>query len=160
MKLILEDNKLIIFLNKLYISNFDFEEQSNTEFFLRNLISKIKNKYNVDFEGYYNINIYTDNIYGIVINIEKENLEYFDYFNGQVEFSVKVIKSDFLYKLEEPLDKELISKFVIYRNKDIFYLKPKEKLSNRELGILLENAKIIFSSKTKDIIQNSKIMKG
>ena len=160
MKLVLEDNKVIIFLNKLYIKKFDFEDKKETEKFLRDLINRVKNKYNLDFSGYYNINIYIDKIYGFIISIEKEDLEYFDYFNGQIEFSVKVIKSEFLYKMEELLTEDILSNFIIYKNKDKFYLKPKEVLTNREMGLLLENAEIIFNTQTKEIIQSSKVMKG
>ena len=160
MKLVLEDNKLVIFLNKLYINNFDIDDKRATEKFLRDLISRIKVKYDLEFDGYYNINVYTDNIYGFIISIEKENLEYFDYFNGQIEFSVKIIKSEFLYKLEEILDKELLSKCIIYKIKDKFYLRPKENLTTKEMGWLLENTRIIFNAKAKEIMQNSKIVKG
>ena len=139
MKLVLEDNKLIIFLNKLSLNKSDFDDKSETEKFLRDLFCRLKANYNLDFEGYYNINIYVDKIYGFIISVEKEDLEYFDYFSGQVEFSAKIIKCSFLYELEEPLNKDLLLKFIIYKYKDTFYLKPKEDLTNKEMGLLLEN---------------------
>ena len=160
MKLILEDNKLIIFLNRMYVDKNNFEDKKETEKFLRCLINRLKRNYELEFNGYYNITLYFDKIYGIVISIEKEDLEYFDYFNGQMDFSIRVIKNEFLYQLQELLDKNLLSKFIIYKNKTNFYLKPKMDLTPKDMGILLENSVIIFDEQTKEIIKSSKVMKG
>lgn len=160
MKLVLEDNKTIIFFNKLYLNDFNVEDKKDTEQFLRDLVNRIKVKYNLEFNGYYNINIYVDQFYGFIISIEKEELEYFDYFNGQMEFSIKIIKNEFLYKLEEILSQELLSKCIVYKSKDKFYVKPKVSFSAKDMGILMENARVIYNAKIKEIIYNSQIMKG
>ena len=68
-------------------------------------------------------------------------------------------KSLNLYKMEELLDNDLLSKFIIYKNKDTFYLKPKVNISNGEMGMLLENSNIIFNQ-TLEIMKTSEIVKG
>ena len=87
-------------------------------------------------------------------------MEYFDYFDGQIEVSFKIIKKEFLYKLEELPQKNILSKFIIYKYKDNLYLKPQKALDNIEMGMLLEQSEIIFNQKAEDILKYSKIVKG
>lgn len=160
MRVVLEDNKKIIFLNKEYLIKINFDDKKTTEVFLKDLFHKLELNYNLFFEGFYNVNIYIDQIYGAIIEVLKEDLEYFDYFDGQIEVSFKIIKKEFLYKLEELPQKNILSKFIIYKYKDNLYLKPQKALDNIEMGMLLEQSEIIFNQKAEDILKYSKIVKG
>ena len=93
--------------------------------------------------------------------MQKEELEYIDYFNEQLEFNIEVIEDSFLYKIDDilRLEKPLLNKFIIYKNKDNLYLKPKEKISNIELGIILENSEIIYGAQADKIKKKSQIIK-
>lgn len=160
MKLLFDNDKIIVFLNNFYTDKIDFNDNRITEKFMHKLISKLKYKYTLDFSGYYDIIIYLDEIYGAVISIAKEELEYFDCFNGQIEMSIKVVKNIFLYELNELIESDLLNKFIIYKNKEVFYLRPKETISNIEMGKLLENTRVIFNQATKEIMRVSEIVKG
>ena len=50
-------------------------------------------------------------------------------------------------------------KFIIYKNGYTFYLKPKANLSSIELGMILENAEILYGKEAKKIEQKSQIIK-
>lgn len=150
MKLLLTENKTIVFFNKVN----DFTDKENTEDFLKTIINKLQNNYNLTFKGYYDVIIYTDNIYGFIVCIEKEDLDYLDYFDNQIEMNIKIIETTFIYKLEELIEKKLLKKFTLYKSKDTFYLKPKGKISNIEMGILLENAEIIYKN-AEEILKTS-----
>lgn len=160
MKLIIDEN-IVIFLDKLYLNNIDLKDYNLIEKKLIKLINKIQNKYLIDLNGYYNVNIYKDENYGIIIDMQKEELEYIDYFNEQLEFNIEVIEDSFLYKIDDilRLEKPLLNKFIIYKNKDNLYLKPKEKISNIELGIILENSEIIYGAQADKIKKKSQIIK-
>ena len=160
MKLIIDEN-IVIFLDKLYLNNIDLKDYNLIEKKLIKLINKIQNKYLIDLNGYYNVYIYKDENYGIIIYMQKEELEYIDYFNEQLEFNIEVIEDSFLYKIDDilRLEKPLLNKFIIYKNKDNLYLKPKEKISNIELGIILENSEIIYGAQADKIKKKSQIIK-
>ena len=160
MKLIIDEN-IVIFLDKLYLNNIDLKDYNLIEKKLIKLINKIQNKYLIDLNGYYNVYIYKDENYGIIIYMQKEELEYIDYFNEQLEFNIEVIEDSFLYKIYDilRLEKPLLNKFIIYKNKDNLYLKPKEKISNIELGIILENSEIIYGAQADKIKKKGQIIK-
>ena len=74
-KLTLQNNEIIIYLNKTYIKNIDLQNKKILENYLNKLLNKIKNKYELYISGYYDVKIYLSEEYGIIINIEKENLD-------------------------------------------------------------------------------------
>jgi hypothetical protein len=160
MKLINDDN-IVIFLGKNYLNNIDITDKVKIETSVLALINKIKTKYNLDFSGYYNADLYKDDNYGIIISIKKEQLEYLEYFNNQLELNVEVIEDAFLYKVEDifKINPQLLKKFIIYKIKDNIYLKAKDKISNIELGMILENSTIIYGREARNIIYKSKIVK-
>lgn len=160
MKLII-DESITFFLDKVYIQNLDLTNQSMLEKKLIKLINKIQNKYNIDLYGYYNVFIYKDSNYGLIIDMQKEELEYLDYFNNQIELNIEVIEDSFLYKIEDifEISKKLLNKFIIYKNGDTIYLKASKTLNNLELGIILENGEIIYGKEANNIKKKSQIIK-
>ena len=160
MRLIIDEN-IVIFLDKIYLHTLDLTNQNLIEKKLIKLINKIQNKYNIDLNGYYNVFIYKDNNYGLIIDMQKEELEYLDYFNNQIELNIEVIEDSFLYKIEDIfwLNKSILNKCIIYKNGDTIYLKAKDNLNNFELGIILENGEIIYGKQANNIKKKSQIIK-
>lgn len=160
MRLIIDEN-IVIFLDKIYLHTIDLTNQNLIEKKLIKLINKIQNKYKIDLNGYYNVFIYKDNNYGLIIDMQKEELEYLDYFNNQIELNIEVIEDSFLYKIEDIfcLNKYILNKCIIYKNKDNIYLKVKDTLNNFELAIILENGEIIYGKEANNIRKKSQIIK-
>lgn len=160
MRLIIDEN-IVIFLDKIYLHTLDLTNQNLIEKKLIKLINKIQNKYNIDLNGYYNVFIYKDNNYGLIIDMQKEELEYLDYFNNQIELNIEVIEDSFLYQIEDIfwLNKSILNKCIIYKNGDTIYLKAKDNLNNFELGIILENGEIIYGKEAGNIKKKSQIIK-
>ena len=160
MKLIIDEN-IVFFLNKIYLDNVDIKDESLIEKKLIKLINKIQKQYNIDLNGYYNVYIYKDKNYGIIIEMEKEKLDYLDYFNNQIELNIEIIEDTFLYKIDNifTIDKTLLEKLIIYINKDEIYLKIKENINDIELGQIIENSQIIYGNKAKSIKKQSKIIR-
>lgn len=156
MKLTL-DNDITIYLNKEYLEKLNINTKNINSNYILKIIDKIKSIHKIDINGYYNAYIYIDNNYGIIINIQKEEIEYFDYFNT-VELNINVTEDNFLYKIDDifNLSEYLLNKFTLYKNKENIYLKVKEQLTNIEMGTILENSKIIYGKKVKKIINKSK----
>ena len=160
MKLIIDEN-IVFFLNKIYLDNMDLKDENPIEKKLIKLINKIQKQYNIDLSGYYNVYIYKDKNYGLIIEMEKEKLDYLDYFNNQIELNIEIIEDTFLYKIDNifTIDKTLLEKLIIYINKDEIYLKIKENINDIELGQIIENSQIIYGNKAKSIKKQSKIIR-
>ena len=158
MKLIIKDDICIMFLNKLYIQTLDFSNKVLIEKYLKHLLFKIKNKYNIEFDGYCEVILYIDINYGVIIEVKQEEIEYLDYFRTPTELNIKVIEGSFLYEIYE-MDKQMIKKFTIYKVHDKIYLRAKENLSTIEMGRVLENSKIIYGKEAEKILRYGKVIK-
>ena len=112
MKLII-DNNIVIFLGNFYIKNIDLKDYTQIE----KIIHKILKNHAVEINGYYNIYIYKDKNYGLIIDMQKEDIEYLDYFNNQIEFNIEIIEDSFLYEVEDifTLNKKIKNIFNIYK---------------------------------------------
>ena len=93
--------------------------------------------------------------------MKKEELEYLDYFNNQIELNIELIEDSFLYKVDDifNINKTLLSKFVIYKDGETIYLKAKNDLNSIELGTILENGEIVYGNKAQKIKRKSQIIK-
>ena len=153
---IIDDNNIIVFLNKFNIRNIDFKNRENIEKHFRNIFLKLKHIYGLNIKGYYNINIYIDDYYGATLEIEHEDIDYFDYFETQVDMRVNVINdNNFLYKIKDifMINKEILKKIDIYTFKDEYYIKLKKEIDNYELGFILESGELIYGDITSDILK-------
>lgn len=148
MKLIFKDNKIIVFLNKVLEL-----DKKNLEIYFKKLFLKIKEKSGLKLNGYYNIIVYTDSYYGSIIEIEDEDLDYYNYFN-QIDMEIKVNKTVFLYEIDyEYINKEILNKTIIYKLKNKLYFKLIDKSI---LNQIIECSKIIYDDKVKEIMKTSK----
>lgn len=158
MKLITNGDMIVLYLNRMYISSLDFTDKEATEKYMKRLLMKISNKYDINIDGYYVVNLYVDMNYGVVIEIKKEELEYLDYFTNQIEINTKVTEGSFLYEIYN-FDTSLLKKFIIYKIKDKLYLRVKDSISDLEMGKVLEGAEIIYGAKANEIIKKAKVVR-
>jgi len=153
---IIDDDNIIVFLNKFNIKNIDFKNRDNIEQNFRNIFLKLKHVYGLDIKGYYNINIYMDEYYGATLEIEHEDIEYFDYFDNKVDMRVNVISDcNFLYKTKDifMISKEILKKIDLHSFKDEYYIRLKKELTDYEMGIILENGELVYGDITSDILK-------
>lgn len=148
---IISDLECIIYLYNL-TSDIEFSDEVSIEKFLRTLFIKLKEYYNIKFEGYYDINVYIDDVYGIVLYLKKEEFEFYDYFSNQVEMKIIINRCKFLFLVDNYNFNREIYYVYIYDGK--IYLLPKKKISNHDLYTLMEHAILIYDS--DDIICNGK----
>lgn len=160
MRLITDGDMIILYLNRMYIRSLDFTDKEATEKYMKRLLLKISNKYDLNFDGYYVVNLYVDMSYGVVIEVIKEELEYLDYFGNQIEINTNVTYDSFLYEISD-LDSSIFNKLVVYKLNDKFFLKIKKDMdiSDFEMGKLLECTKIIYGTRASEIIKRSKIVR-
>lgn len=134
---------LNIYIKKQLINNIDFKDKDSIEKYLKKLFKILKDKYDIIIEGYYNIIIYIDKYYGVLLNLEKEDLEYYDYYKNQVDMKIKIRNCDFLYLVDD-IPFELFDKIkIVYKDNNI-YIKIEEKLNELEMMKLMEYSKISY----------------
>ena len=158
MRLVINDGKFIVFLNKY--NKIDFENKLKLEKYFRNLFTTIKDKYNIEVNGYYDINIYNEKNYGVIIEIESEDLEYYNYFN-QIDMEINVLKDSlFLYEINyEFIDNSILDNFICYKMQDRIYLKAKDIVPENVLSKVLECSHILYGSKVEKIMKQGKKVK-
>ena len=149
MKLIIDDD-IDIYLSKPYLKNIDLNDIK----VIKNIIKKINKKYDIDLYGFIEVKIYIDKNYGVIINIKKEELEYFDYFNDEIEMNIEIINDSFLYKINNIY---INSKIKTYKYKDSLYISI-DKIDNINLGKIIETSEIIYGDKAKKIIEKNNII--
>jgi len=134
---------LDIYIKRELIDNIDFNNKTDLEKYLKKLFKILKNKYDIVIEGFYDITVYIDKYYGVVIHLEKDDVEYYDYFKNQVDMRIITIDTDFLYLVDD-IPQNLLNKVdVIIIDKNI-YLKIKENLSKVEMMKLLEISRVVY----------------
>ena len=155
MKFVIDNNKFIVFLNK----KFDLDDKLKLEKYFKDLFYNLKNKYNMEVNGYYNINDYADKYYGTIIEMENEDLEYYTYFN-QIDMEINVFKSSFYYKVDYSfLDQDILNKCFCYKYDDQIYLKIKDSIDKITLSKLLEISNVSYGEEAEMIAKYGKKVK-
>lgn len=154
----LNDDSLIVFLNKFYIEKNNFSLKNNLENYFKKIFKILNDCYSIEIIGYYNIRIYRDKIYGYVLEMNKEDLDFYNYYDTHIDMKITISNFDrFVFKLNSNslLEKRLLNFcYLIKYDKDI-YLIPKKTITQYYLGNLIENCKIIYGSKAREILENS-----
>lgn len=155
----LNDDNLIVFLNKFYIDKYKFSLDKNLEECFKELFKVLSAYHGVEISGYYNISVYQDNIYGCILCIEREDIDFYNYYDDHIDMKISIVKNNrFIFKVNDNsvIDKRLLKYiYLIIDNNDI-YLMPKRTISQYDLGRIIENSKIIFGAKANDILDRCK----
>jgi len=149
------DDSIIVFLNNFFINDINYRDNKDLEKLLKIVIDKLKNYYDINVIGYYNVLVYIDKNYGLILEMIDENLEYMDC-DEIIDARLKVINTNFLYKINDLINYSFEHKTYLYQ--DEIYIDILEDIDYIELGILLENSEIIYKN-TQDIIKYGKVLK-
>lgn len=158
MKLVYEDDKLVLYLNKMYIHSLDFSDKEMIQSYMKRLFLKVSSRYDIEFDGYYIVKLYVDMNYGVIIEVIKEELEYLDYFSNQIEMNTEVVHGSFLYEVSDVNEKNL-DHFLLYKFNDKLYMRVKSQVDDMQMGNLIEHSKIIYGIEANNIIKKGKIVR-
>ncbi len=154
------DKKKIIYFNRYYIKGLDITSKESIEEFLKEIFIRLNDVYNINLCGFYNVYLYNDKKSGLIIKLLEEDSDYYNYSLDELEMRL-IIKdcNDFLYEIDDLFNINLdilnCSKVYIYNEK--VYLKLLKKISEYQLGILLENSEITYEF-TDRIINKGKVV--
>lgn len=160
MKINFVDDKMVVYLSKAFTEGFDINNEKKLEQYFKELFLKLKKRYGIELSGYYIIDVYCDELYGMILEIENTDIDYYNYFS-QIDMKINVLKnSSFLYEMDYCLlDFTLVSKGICYKNRDKIYLEIKEDIDEISLGKILERSKIIYGEKKDEIVKYGKRVK-
>ena len=120
---VFDDDKINLYLNNAYLGKIDFSNKEAIEEYLKTIFLILKKRLNKEFYGFYNIDIYVNNIYGVIIEINKEKIDFYDYMTNQIEMQVNIeTNSDFLFEIDDMFDNNLYLKTTLYLYNDKYYL--------------------------------------
>jgi len=129
--------------------NFDIYDHDEIKTFVTDLFNKILNKYKLN--GIIKLNIYIDDMYGMIIEIKKESdliikklIDIKIKFNLNISFLYEV---DYFYLLEN----NLINQNIYYYNNK-FYLEIIDNINDKDYLKLLDNSLIVYNDEINDII--------
>ncbi|MBR2833437.1 MAG: hypothetical protein IKE75_03285 [Bacilli bacterium] len=151
MKFFLKDNKIILYLNRFYFNNVDFNDKEGLNLYIKKLLQKLEDIYNLELKGFYTITMHIDKNYGVVMEIKGEDSLYLDYFSNTLDINLKVYEDNFLYDVS---DVDISDDYDIYIYDNHIYVRFNKILSNIQMGRIME--------KTNDILyglQKEKVLK-
>ena len=114
------------------------------------MLLQLKDLYKIDIKGFYNIYAYIDLDEGIVLEIKKEDIDYYDSFH---QLELRIIKENtiFLYEIDDIID-FLDKNLTIYNYDNSFYVRNNYCSLNYDL---YEFGKLVYKD-TANIIENGK----
>ena len=136
MKIECIDNKIIVYIYQYLLNINEMKELYNE---IKRIILKLINSYHFNFFGYNIVNVYQNDCYGCILEIE--NI-YNDSFNNNI-IDLKLIvhqKQDFYLEFNDYLFNENIKNIIYYNNK--YYLKI-SKIDN--IYKYIELGKIVYN---------------
>ena len=139
----LDSLTLDIYIKKEFIQNVNFKEKESMEKYLKNLFKGLKDKYNIIIEGFYDITIYLDKYYGVILHLEKDDLDYYNYFKNQIDMKITTVENSFLYLVDD-IPYDMLDKVNILVKDNNLFLEIKKQLTKLEMMKLLENSKIVY----------------
>ena len=161
MKIVNQDeNCMTIFLNKHYIRDLNFDIKNDLESYFKNLFLKLKRYYDINISGYYNIEVYIDDNYGLIMKLNKEEIEYYDYFDNQIDMRISIKNNKFLYSIMDPfiMNDILHHSIDVYLYKDRYYIDLMDSVDEKIMMKVIEFSDILFDDEV-DIVRNSKLIK-
>ena len=77
MKVDIKNDNFIIYVNK-YLINYDMKNRKDIEENIKDLLIRIRKIYKIKLSGYYKINIYKNDLYGLIFEcIKEDDLDFF-----------------------------------------------------------------------------------
>jgi deoxycytidine triphosphate deaminase len=98
----LDDTNFIIYLNKYYIKDLNLDDKKNIEEYFKKMFVNLKNNYGLDIYGYYDIRVYVNHLYGLIIDVFKLSSEYYKLYSNKVDMKIIIDPNNtFLYEIDD-----------------------------------------------------------
>ena len=123
MKINFTNSTYILYLLNSYIKDVDFNNKDEIEKYLKEIFTIIGDRYNTLITGFFEINIYLNDSFGVIIEIEKDNLDYYDLFTNKIEMQVSIIENANLFlEIDDILNNDIYLKYHLYKDNGKYYI--------------------------------------
>lgn len=122
--------------------NLNIEDRDELEKYLKNVFNKLNKYYDIRISGFYDVDLYIDKNYGIILDIMRDDIDFEPIFNS-VDMKITINKESFLYKLDDYIYSHFGN---IYNYDNAYYLEVSDTLSNLDMMKLMEDATIVYKS--------------
>ena len=146
----------------LFLADMDFSLEENVDELeerFRDIFLHLKSLYDIEGEGYYKIDIYKNMYYGMIVEINKEEFDYFDYFDNQIDMRISIHDNHMiLYEFDDYLSipESILDKLNLYIYQDKIYGELTDFISKIEGAYLQEySSSIVYDSITRYISQKN-----
>jgi hypothetical protein len=147
-----------IYLNKYYLADLDISDKTCVEEYFKKMFANLKNNHHLDIYGYYNIRVYTNKHYGVIIDVFKLSNDYFKIPGNKVDMKI-MIDSDslFLYEIDDYFFIDDYKDYIkrIYCKDDKYYLELYDDVDESFYHYLMEHCHIIFNDNAYEIVATS-----
>nr|MBP3259297.1 hypothetical protein [Bacilli bacterium] len=150
MKVDIVDDNIIVFLNKYITKDLDYNDSKVLEVELKNIFDKLNLYHGIKIKGYYDVHIYIDDNFGIIIELIKDDIDYIDY-DDIIDMKISINNVKLLYKIEDIFMFNKLGSIYLYKNN--LYLEP-----NIYDIYLFENSEIVYKN-IDDIRKYGRILK-
>lgn len=154
-------NNIVFYLSKEYLNRIHFKIDVDVEKEFKKLFIELKNIFNLELNGYYEVVVYINDLYGIIIEMEKDDDEYIKIFGDTLDMKITFkFDCEILYKIDN-IDFIDFSKYNLYYNNNNLYISIKDNYlpKRNEYLNLLENSNLIYGIELKKIKRNLKLIK-
>lgn len=134
MKILFDDDHIKIYISKQYKNI----RQDNIEEELKQFFINLNAYYKLELSGFYLVTVYIDKIYGVIIDMNKTDIDYFDYYDDQVDMKITFKETEFLYQIDDNLYFENIDYLDIIFLQGKMYGKINQNIDNIRLGKIIE----------------------
>lgn len=140
------------YIVKVFNNDFDIYDHEEIKNFVQFLFKKLLNKYKI--QGNFLLNIYIDNMYGMIIEIkqDKDDFIFDNLLDIKIKFNLNIsflYEIDYFYSIENSLNNQNI-----YYYNDKYYLEIINDINEKDYLKLLDNSLIIYNDKINEIIEN------
>ena len=151
-----EDDITIIFINNYVTKDIDFNDIDEIKEYFKHIFLKLKDSLKLVSSGYYLVKVYKD-ISGVIIELKEES-DYYDLYNDEIEMKIILEETSFLYQIEDIfIDNYFLNNSSIIKYNNKIYLKLNNKIDDIKIGYLYEISKLMYKD-TYNIIKYGKYL--
>lgn len=154
----IDENNFYIYLNKYYLPDLEIDNKPCVEEYFKKMFLSLKNNHHLDIYGYYNIRVYVNKQYGIIIDVFKLSNDYFKMSGNKVDMKI-MIDSDnkFLYEIDDYFYISKYKKYIknIYIKDGKYYVELRDNVDDGFYLHLIEHSNIIFNDYAYEILATS-----
>lgn len=151
------NDNFIIYLNKYHLKDLKLDYKKSVEEYFKKLFRSLNKVYHLEIEGYYNVKVHENSIYGIIIEVDKLCNEYFSIGGNKVDMKITINLDDlFLYEIDDYFILDSLKdniKNIYYHHQ--YYIELKDEIDDKAYNFLLENSNIIYNDKVNDLLKLS-----